>query len=357
MEARIASTDDTTANGDGVDSVPPPSPTRLGDDALARRRHDRRVIPDPAKSDDELLDAYSRAVTSAVDAVGPAVVKVDVDRGGGSGVIFTPDGLVLTNAHVVSRHDHPRITLPDGRSSTADVIGRDRDTDLAVLRIGADGGALPWAQLGDSRAIKVGQVAIAIGNPFGFHHSVTSGVISALGRSLRADSGRLMDDIIQTDAALNPGNSGGPLVTTRAEVIGINTATILPAQGLCFAIASNTARFVAARLIRDGRIRRSFVGVAGQNVPIPRAIARANQLAVSSGVFIVSVEANSPAAIAGLRDGDVIFACGDVAITGVDDLHRQLTEDRIGVATSLSILRSGTRRIIVVLPSETGART
>jgi len=310
------------------------------------------VLPQTAIPDDELLDAYSRAVTSAVDLVGPAVVKVDVDRGGGSGVLFTPDGLILTNAHVVSRHDHPRISLPDGRSAAADVIGRDRHTDLAVVRITAENGALPFARLGDSRAIRVGQVAIAIGNPYGFHHSVTSGVVSALGRSLRAQSGRLMDDIIQTDAALNPGNSGGPLVTTRGEVIGINTATILPAQGLCFAIASNTARFVAAKLIRDGRIRRSFVGVAGQNVPIPRAIARANQLAVSSGVFIVSVEADSPAASAGLRDGDVIFACGDAAITGVDDLHRQLTEERIGVATTFSILRGGARRDVRVVLSE-----
>jgi len=311
------------------------------------------VNPQPATDDELLLDAYSRAVTGAVDIVGPAVVKVDVERGGGSGVLFTPDGLILTNAHVVAGHDHPRITLTDGRSTLGDVIGRDPHSDLAIVRISADGSPLPWATLGDSRAIKVGQVAIAIGNPFGFHHSVTSGVISALGRSLRAQSGRLIDDIVQTDAALNPGNSGGPLVTTRGEVIGINTATILPAQGLCFAIASNTARFVAARLIRDGRIRRSFVGVAGQNVPIPRAIARANQLAVSSGVFIVSVESASPAAVAGLRDGDVIFACNGAAVTGVDDLHRQLTEERIGIATAMSILRGGARKEIVVVPTET----
>jgi len=309
------------------------------------------VIPHAAP-DDELLDAYSRAVTGAVDLVGPAVVKVDLEHGGGSGVLFTPDGLILTNAHVVATHDYPRITLPDGRSTIGDVIGGDVHSDLAVVRISADGAPLPWATLGDSRAIKVGQVAIAIGNPFGFHHSVTSGVISALGRSLRAQSGRLMDDIIQTDAALNPGNSGGPLVTTRGEVIGINTATILPAQGLCFAIASNTARFVAAKLIRDGRIRRSFVGVAGQNVPIPRAIARANRLAVASGVFVVSVEPASPGSAAGLRDGDVIFALGDTAITGVDDLHRQLTEERIGVETTLAILRGGTRRELRVVPSE-----
>jgi S1-C subfamily serine protease len=315
------------------------------------RADDGRVIPQPAHTDEELLDAYSRAVTNAVDTVGPAVVKIDVDRGGGTGVVFTPDGLILTNAHVVAQHDHPRVTSPDGRSTVGDVIGRDPHTDLAIVRISSVG-ALPFATLGDSRAIRVGQLAIAIGNPYGFHHTVTTGVISALGRSLRAQSGRLMDDIIQTDTALNPGNSGGPLVTTRGEVIGINTAMILPAHGLCFAIASNTARFVVGKLIRDGRIRRSYVGVAGQNVPIPRAIARDNRLAVSSGVFVVSVEPKSPAATAGLRDGDVILACDGVSITGVDDLHRQLTEERIGVATSLLLLRDGVRRELTVTPSE-----
>jgi S1-C subfamily serine protease len=198
----------------------------------------------------------------------------------------------------------------------------------------------------------VGQVAIAIGNPYGFHHSVTTGVVSALGRSLRARSGRLMDDILQTDAALNPGNSGGPLVTSRGEVIGINTAMILPAQGLCFAIASNTARFVAGRLIRDGRVRRSYIGVAGQNVPVPRALARANQLAVSSGVFVTSVEPASPAAVAGLRDGDVILAFAGELVAGIDGLHRRLTDDRIGRPSPLTILRAGHRRQLTVVPAE-----
>jgi S1-C subfamily serine protease len=301
----------------------------------------------------ELLDAYSRAVIHAVDAVGPAVVKIDIPRGGGSGVVFTPDGMVLTNSHVVHDTPHMHVTLSDGRTLRADMVGDDPDTDLAVVRADVGAGAsVPWASLGDSRAVRVGQIAIAIGNPFGFHHSVTAGVVSALGRSLRARSGRLMDDIMQTDASLNPGNSGGPLVTTRGEVIGINTAMILPAQGLCFAIASNTARFVAARLIRDGRIRRSYIGVAGQNVPIPRALARANQLAVSSAVQVVSVETNSPAATAGVMQGDIVLAFAGQPITGIDDLHRLLTDDRIAVASGLTVLRRGGRRQLTVVPAE-----
>jgi len=306
------------------------------------------MLPQP--DDGALLDAYSSAVIHAVETVGPAVVKIDAGRGGGSGVLFTPDGLILTNSHVVEAGGLLTVVMTDGRSLRADLIGRDADTDLAVIRV--DGASLPFATLGDSRAVRVGQIAIAIGNPYGFHHSVTAGVVSALGRSLRARSGRLMDDIIQTDAALNPGNSGGPLVTTRGEVIGVNTATILPAQGLCFAIASNTARYVAAKLIRDGRIRRSYIGLAGQTVPIPRAVARENQLAVTSGVFIVSVEPGSPAAAAGLKDGDVVLAFADVPVTGVDDLHRLLTEDRIGVPTAVTILRAARRRRITVVPAE-----
>jgi S1-C subfamily serine protease len=306
------------------------------------------MIPQP--DDGALLDAYSEAVIRAVETVGAAVVKIDAARGGGSGVLFTPDGLILTNSHVVEGAGRLTVAMTDGRSLRADRIGQDADTDLAVVRI--DGSALPWATIGDSRAIHVGQIAIAIGNPYGFHHSVTAGVVSALGRSLRARSGRLMDDIIQTDAALNPGNSGGPLVSTRGEVIGINTATILPAQGLCFAIASNTARFVAARLIRDGRIRRSYIGLAGQTVPIPRAVARANQLAVTSGVFVVSVEPGSPGATAGLKDGDVVLALGGEPIAGVDDLHRHLTDERIGVPSTLAILRAGARRQLTVVPRE-----
>lgn len=311
------------------------------------------MLPDPAldqRDDDELLDAYSRAVTAAVDAVGPAVVRIEPRGGGGSGVIFTPDGLVLTNSHVVERDARVRITLPDGRSMSGEPVGRDADTDLAVVRI--EGTSLPWANFGDSRRVRVGQVAIAIGNPYGFHHSVTAGVVSAVGRSLRAKTQRLMEDVIQTDAALNPGNSGGPLVTTRGEVIGINTAMILPAQGLCFAIASNTARHVASLLIRDGRIRRAYVGIVGHQMPIPRSIARAKQLAVGSGVIVAAVESGSPAAVAGVREGDIVLGFAGLAVAGVDDLHRYLTEDRIDVPATLTVLRADERRQLTVVPAE-----
>jgi len=305
---------------------------------------------EPRVDDDELLDAYSQAVIGAVEAVGPAVVNVHRgDSGAGSGVIFTPDGLVLTNHHVVHGAARVEVILPEGRAMRADVIGQDGGTDLAVLRVDA---SVPWARFGDSRRVRVGQVAIAIGNPYGFQHSVTSGVISALGRSLRSQSGRLIDDIIQTDASLNPGNSGGPLVTTRGEVVGINTAMIRPAQGLCFAIGINTARFVASRLIRDGRIRRGYVGIAGQNVDVPRAVARANQLAVSSGVLVTSIEARSPAEEAGFKKGDIILSFGAQAVTGVDDLHQLLSEEQIGTPSPLLVLRRGERRTLHVVPSE-----
>lgn len=300
-----------------------------------------------------LLDAYSRAVVDAVDIVGPTVVKIEADHGGGSGFIFTPDGLILTNSHVVAAARRVAVMLPDGRSMRADLVGEDSDTDLAVVRI--EGGRLPYAKFADSRTVRVGQIAIAVGNPYGFHHSVTTGVVSALGRSLRARSSRLMEDIIQTDAALNPGNSGGPLVTTGGLVIGVNTAMVLPAQGLSFAIASNTARFVASRLIRDGRLSRGYIGVGGQNVPIPRRLARAYRVAASSGVLTVSVEPDSPAATAGLQKDDVIVAFGDQAVGAIDDLHRLLTEDVIRVPTKLTILRGGTRRELVVVPRESSA--
>jgi S1-C subfamily serine protease len=300
--------------------------------------------------DDDLLDAYSSAVVRAVETIGPAVVRVERERGGGSGVIFTPDGFVLTNSHVVHKAPQLTVTLSDGRATRGDLVGDDPHTDLAVLRI--DASSLPWAGLGDSRRVRVGQMAIAIGNPFGFHHSATAGIVSGVGRSLRAGSGRLMDDIIQTDAALNPGNSGGPLVTSRAEVIGVNTATVLPAQGLCFAVASNTARFVAARLISDGRIRRSYVGVGGQNVPVRRKPGVGPHTTASSGVLVLSVEPGSPASRAGLAVGDIIVALGDLPVTGVDDLHRVLTAERIGVSNTMTILRNGGRQQMTVVPEE-----
>jgi len=235
--------------------------------------------------------------------------------------------------------DHPRVRTPDGRAFEGDVVGSDVHTDLAVVRVTAGSPALPSVQFGDSSTVRVGQLAIAIGNPYGFDHSVTAGIVSALGRSLRAQSGRLMDDVIQTDAALNPGNSGGPLVTSRGDVIGINTATLRSAQGLCFAIASNTARFVAVRLVRDGRVRRGYLGVAGQDVPLLRRVSRFHHLAQASGVLVISVEADGPARSAGLRDGDIIVSLDTHSVTSLDDLHRLLTEDRIGTAVALGILR------------------
>ena len=300
--------------------------------------------------DAELLDAYSSAVTQAVETVGPAVVRVERGQSGGSGVILAPDGFVLTNSHVVQGSDRCAVRMPDGTRLRADVVGDDPHTDLAVLRVSES--SLPWVPIGDSRTLKVGQIAIAIGNPFGFDHSATAGIISGLGRSLRARSGRMMDDIIQTDAALNPGNSGGPLVTSRAEVIGINTAVVLPAQGLCFAVAANTARFVASRLIPDGRVRRSYIGVGAQDAAVPRPLARQLGLAVQSGVRVVSVEHSSPAATAGLKEGDLIVGFGEAAIPGVDALHRHLTADLIRVPTRVTILRAGSRRVLTVVPHE-----
>lgn len=318
------------------------------------------------KDDDELLDAYSEAVTGAAELMSPSVVNIEVsqqsklrrsntrhapERGGsGSGFIFTPDGFILTNSHVVHDAAKIEVTLNDGRKSEAALVGDDPDTDLAVIRISAT--QLLAARLGTSQKVKVGQLAIAIGNPYGFQCSVTAGVVSALGRSLRSRSGRLMDDVIQTDAALNPGNSGGPLVTSRGEVIGVNTAMIIPAQGLCFATSIDTAKFVAGRLIRDGRVVRSFIGVAGQNVPLPRRLVRHYSLRAESAVLIVSFEQESPARKAGLLEGDLVIAFDGMTVAGIDDLHRLLTDERVGRVVPVTVLRGTERLCLEIAPSE-----
>jgi S1-C subfamily serine protease len=312
-------------------------------------------------TDEDLLDAYSIAVIGAVDRVAPSVVKIDVfqrdrteaaDRasireGSGSGFAFTPDGLILTNSHVVHGARRLTATLADGRTLEADLVGDDPHTDLAVIRVDA---SMPAVTFADSRALRVGQVVIAIGSPFGFTCTVTSGVVSAVGRSLRARTGRLIDDLVQTDAALNPGNSGGPLATSRGEVVGVNTAMIAPAQGLSFAIASGTAQFVASRLIRDGRIVRGYLGVAGQDAPVPRAVARAHRLAATSGVRVMSIEIGGPAARAGLEAGDIVIALGASPVAGVDDLHRLLTDDAIDRAVPLTVLRGVRLETISITP-------
>ncbi len=319
-----------------------------------------RTAERAAPADDELLDAYSRAVIGAAEEVSPAVVNVEVRqrggaRGNGSGFLFTPDGLILTNSHVVHRAVHVDVTLTDGRGMRADLVGEDPDTDLAVLRIAAPG--LAPARLGDSRSLRVGQVAIAIGNPYGFQYSVTAGVVSALGRSLRARSGRLIDDVIQTDAALNPGNSGGPLVTAQGLVVGVNTAVILPAQGLCFAIPINTAKLVAGRLIKDGKIRRGYLGIGGQNVPTPRRLVRAYHLPVETGILVVSVEDGSPAKRTGLAEGDIIVRYGAHPVSGIDDLHRLLIDEEVGVRSTLAVLRGAELVTLDIVPGESPARS
>jgi S1-C subfamily serine protease len=321
--------------------------------------------------EDDLLDAYSQAVIHAAERVNPSVVNIDVRkrprekqttrfrppgelRGNGSGFIFTPDGFILTNSHVVHHADKMMVTLPDGRHLEGDLVGEDPDTDLAVVRV--NGSNFLAAPLGDSQKIRVGQLAIAIGNPYGFQCTVTSGVVSALGRSLRSISGRLIDNIIQTDAALNPGNSGGPLVTSRGEVIGVNTAMILAAQGICFAIGINTAKFVAGRLIKEGKIKRSYIGLGGQNVPLLRRMVRFYHLPVESGILVVSIEENSPAQRAGLSEGDVIVSFDGQPIAGIDDLHKRLTEEKVGVRTKLTILRRTEKLDFMIIPEESKSK-
>jgi S1-C subfamily serine protease len=310
-------------------------------------------------TDDELLDAYSQAVIGAAEKVSPSVVNIEVlnnDRrgGGGSGLVFTPDGFLLTNSHVVHGASKIEVTLLDGRRGEAQLIGDDPETDLAVIRVNAPN--LMSVAFGDSNKIRVGQLAIAIGNPYGFQYSVTAGVVSALGRSLRSGTGRLIDNVIQTDAALNPGNSGGPLVNSRGEVIGVNTAVILPAQGICFATAINTAKFVAGQLIKEGRVRRSYIGVVAQDVPLHRRLVRYHNLAVESGVLVISTEAGSPASKAGVQEGDVIVACDDRPIAGIDDLHRLLTDQKVGVKSNLTVIRRNDKLTLSITPEESRMR-
>jgi S1-C subfamily serine protease len=313
-------------------------------------------------SDDELLDSYSKTITRAVAKVGAAVVNIRVhatnrDRrsgpesgGSGSGFVIAPDGFILTNSHVVHGAVRMEVTLADGRVFDASLVGDDPETDLAVVRISAS--QLVHAQFGDSKSIRVGQIAIAIGSPFGFQQTVTAGVVSALGRSMRSQSGRLIDNVIQTDAALNPGNSGGPLVNGRAEVVGVNTAIIRPAQGLCFAIPSNTATFVAGQILRFGRVKRSYIGLGGQDVPLHRRIVRFHKLASDGGVLVIQVEPGSPADRAGAREGDIIVDFDGIAIEHMDELYRLLTEDRVGKTTEMVVLRGLELQALMVTPAD-----
>jgi S1-C subfamily serine protease len=299
--------------------------------------------------DAPLLDAYSRVVTDVVDTVGPSVVRIDLTHGdgaragAGSGVIVSPDGLVLTNSHVVSAGRRAEVATLDGRRFSARVLGDDPDTDLALLRID-ENEHLPHARLGDSKALKRGQIAIAIGNPLGFDATVTAGVVSALGRSLRAKNGRLIDDVIQTDAALNPGNSGGPLVSSAGEVIGINTAVIMGAQGICFAVASNTAQFVLGEIVRHGRVRRAWMGVGAGTLPLPRRIALRLALEQATGAVITQVERGGPADEAGMLTGDIILTIDGASVSGADDIVRLLDADRIGRTIAVDVLRRSDRR-------------
>jgi S1-C subfamily serine protease len=302
----------------------------------------------PLVSDGELLDSYSQTIAAVVNRVAPSVVNIRVEgprgAGGGSGFLIAPDGFILTNSHVVHGARKLEVTLHDARNYPAELLGEDPDTDLAVIRIAAPN--LQHVRLADSAKVRVGQIAIAIGSPYGFHQTVTAGIVSALGRSMRAESGRLMDDILQTDAALNPGNSGGPLVNSAGEIIGVNTAVILPAQGICFAIGANTAQFVAGWLIKEGRIRRSSIGVAGQNVPLTRDM----------GVLVAELERGSPAERAGLRQGDVIVGFKGHTIATIDDLHKRLVASEIDVSSPVMVLRGTEKLFLIVTPRELGAR-
>ncbi|MEO0396010.1 MAG: trypsin-like peptidase domain-containing protein [Cyanobacteria bacterium P01_A01_bin.137] len=320
--------------------------------------------PPSERSDGLLLDAYSQAVTQVVETVSPAVVNIEVRRlrlradrqrpvdvgGSGSGFLFTPDGYILTNSHVVHNTDIIEVTLADGQQHRAELIGDDPDTDLAIIRI--SGSKFVHADLGDSDGLKPGQLVIAIGNPLGFQCTVTAGVVSALGRSFRSKTGRLIGDVIQTDAALNPGNSGGPLVNSHGQIIGVNTAVIQAAQGICFATPINMAKRVIRPLMQMGRVRRGRIGVGGQTVPLPQRLVRQHGLTADSGVLVTWLEASSPAQIAGLQERDIVVAFADSPIRNVDDLHRLLSEDTIGLRTQLTILRQNQRLNLTIIPRE-----
>jgi S1-C subfamily serine protease len=335
------------------------------DEPKPAREDARPTNSTDANTEARLLDAYSNAVTTAAEAVSPSVVKIDVFKkggrrgqqegaGSGSGFIITPDGFILTNSHVVQGAERIEVTLADGRRPDAHLIGTDPDTDLAVIRVYAPN--LVPVRLGDSNQLRVGQLAIAIGNPYGFQYTVTAGVVSALGRSFRARSGRLMDNLIQTDAALNPGNSGGPLVNSRGDVIGVNTMVILPAQGLCFAIGINTAKYIAGWLIKDGLIRRSYIGVGGQTAKTHRRVVRHFNLPNETGMLVLNVEPGSPASRAGLREGDIMVEFAGQAIAGIDDLHKHLTGAQVGVPSPLSVIRHTEKLQMEIVPEESVAR-
>jgi S1-C subfamily serine protease len=309
-------------------------------------------------NDGSLLDAYSETVVSVADEVSPAVVSIEVIQsdtgqpgGKASGFIFTEDGYIITNSHVVSRYTKMDVVLSDGRKFKGKLIGDDPDTDIAILKINSKD-SFPKAKLGDSESVRVGQMAIAIGNPYGFQCTVTTGVVSALGRSIRSQNGRLMDNVLQTDAALNPGNSGGPLVNSRGEVIGVNTALIFPAQGLCFATAINTAKDIARDLIQNGKVKRPYLGIQGQDIKIPRLAIAALGLQSNRGLIVLAVEENSPAKKAGLKWGDVIIGCNDQRIKGFDDLHKVITKDSIGNPVKLQIVRTLRKFDLNIVPEE-----
>lgn len=319
-------------------------------------------------SDDQLLDAYSDAVVNVVEAVSPAVVNIDVKRwvtgyrrsftpftqevqGNGSGFVFTPDGYILTNSHVVHGASQIQVTMSDGRTYEAENIGDEPDLDVAVIRIHTPN--LTIAKLGDSQKVRVGQLAIAIGHPYGFQTTVTAGVISAVGRSFRSPSGKLIDNILQTDAALNPGNSGGPLVTSRGEVIGINTAIVMAAQGICFAVPINTAKNIIPALMRSEKPQRAYLGIGGQNVKLSQRMVLSHELATDSGIFVMYVEHNSPAEQAGLQDGDVIVGFNRQPLHSMDELQKLLTPRTIGVRSQLTILRHNRKLVLDIVPSTT----